>query len=120
MKLEQTIQQLQQKITKEQDTVQVNALDFDPDIDEPHSTRSHINTAVVSVQEHFTPQNQRFLMPQHPKQRSIQLESHPPLSTTIQKSPMGMMISPKTFKIIQQNRTRSPWNTVMIQKKYLN
>ena len=55
MKLEQTIQQLQQKITKEQDTVQVNALDFDPDIDEPHSTRSHINTAVVSVQEHFTP-----------------------------------------------------------------
>ena len=54
-KLEQTILQLQQKRTMEQDTVQINALDFDPDIDGPHHPRSHTNTAVVSVQEHFTP-----------------------------------------------------------------
>ena len=54
-KLEQTILQLQQKRTMEQDTVQINALDFDPDIDGPHPPRSHTNTAVVSVQEHFTP-----------------------------------------------------------------
>ena len=55
-KLEQTIQQLQQKITTEQDTVQINAPDFNPDIDGPHPPRSHTNTVVVvSVQEHFTP-----------------------------------------------------------------
>ena len=55
MKLEQTVHQPQQKITAEQDTVQVNTPDFDPDIDGPHPPRSHTTTAVVSVQEHFTP-----------------------------------------------------------------
>ena len=55
IKLEQTIQQLQQKITTEQDTVQINALDFDLDIDGPHPPISHTNTVVVSVQEHLTP-----------------------------------------------------------------
>ena len=39
----------------EQDTAQINALDFDPDIDGPHPPRTHTNTAVVSVQEHFFP-----------------------------------------------------------------
>ena len=50
-KLEQTILQLQQKITMEQDTVQINTPDFDPDIDGQQPPRSHTNTAVVSVQE---------------------------------------------------------------------
>ena len=36
MKLEQTVHQLQQKITTEQDRVQINALDYDPDIDGPY------------------------------------------------------------------------------------
>ena len=31
-----TILHLQEKITTEQDTIQINALDFDPDIDGPH------------------------------------------------------------------------------------
>ena len=53
-KLEETILQLQQKITTEQDTVQINALDFDPDIDGPNPPRTHNNTVVVSVQEHLT------------------------------------------------------------------
>ena len=46
-KLEQTILQLQQKITTKQDTVQINVPDFDPDIDGPHPLRSHNNTVVV-------------------------------------------------------------------------
>ena len=54
-KLEQTILQLQEKITTEQDIVQINALEFDPDIDRPHPPRSCNNTAIVSVQEHLTP-----------------------------------------------------------------
>ena len=53
-KLEQTVLQLQQKITMEQDTVQINTPDFDLDIDRPQPPRSCTNTVVVSVQEHFT------------------------------------------------------------------
>ena len=51
-KLEETILQLQLKIT-EQDTIPMNALDFDPDIDRPNPPRTHNNTVVVSVQEHL-------------------------------------------------------------------
>ena len=50
-KLEEAILQLEQKFTTEQDTIQINALEFDPDIDGPNSLRAHNNTAVVSVQE---------------------------------------------------------------------
>ena len=53
MKLEQTVLKLQQKITMDQDRVQINALDYDPDIDGPQHSRRHTNTAVVSVQDHF-------------------------------------------------------------------
>ena len=61
MKLEQTILQLQQKTTTEQDTDQINTPDFDPDIDGPQPPRSHTNTAVVSVQEHSTPSEPEVL-----------------------------------------------------------
>ena len=53
-KLEETILQLEQKITMEQDTIQINAPNFDLDIDGPNPPRTHNNTAVVSVQEHST------------------------------------------------------------------
>ena len=55
IKLEQTIIQLQQKITTEQDTVQTYAPDFDPDIDGQNPPRTCNNIAVVSVQDHLTP-----------------------------------------------------------------
>ena len=35
------------------DRVQLNTLDYDPDIDGPQAPRRHVNTAVVSVQDHF-------------------------------------------------------------------
>ena len=38
----------------EQDTIQINALDFNPDIDGPNIPRAHNNIAVVSVQEQLT------------------------------------------------------------------
>ena len=60
-KLEQTILQLQQKFTTGQDRVQINALDYDPDIDGPHPPRSCTNTVVASVQEHFTPSEPEIL-----------------------------------------------------------
>ena len=61
MKLEQTILKLQQKITMEQDRVQINARDYVLDIDRPQPPRSHTNTVVVSVQEHFTPSRSEIL-----------------------------------------------------------
>ena len=39
----------------DQDRVQINTPDYDLDIDGPHHPRRHTNTAVVSVQDHFTP-----------------------------------------------------------------
>ena len=50
-KLEDTIHKLEQKLTKEQDTIQLNAPDFDLDIDGPNIPRAHNNTVLVSVQE---------------------------------------------------------------------
>ena len=61
MKLEQTVLELQQKITMDQDRVQINALDYDPDIDGPQHSRKQTNTAVVSVQDNFTPSESEIL-----------------------------------------------------------
>ena len=43
------------------DRVQLNALDYDPDIDGPQPPRRHVNTAVVSVQDHFAPSESEIL-----------------------------------------------------------
>ena len=53
-KLEEAILPLEQKFTIEQDAIQINAPDFDPNIDGPNLPRSHNNTVVVSVQEQLT------------------------------------------------------------------
>ena len=60
-KLEQTILELQKQITTDHDRVQLNAPDYDPDIDGPHPPRRHVNTAVVSVQDHLTPSESEIL-----------------------------------------------------------
>ena len=49
--LEADIKKLTEKFMMEQDTVQIDAPDFDPDIDGPCTQRAHHNTAVVSVHE---------------------------------------------------------------------
>ena len=53
----------------EQDTIQITAPEFNPDIDGPNSPRAHNNTAVVSVQEQLASLNQMFLMLQIPKKK---------------------------------------------------
>ena len=50
-KLEADIQKLTEKFTTEQDTVQIDAPDFDPDINRPDTQQAHHTTAVVSVHE---------------------------------------------------------------------
>ena len=53
-KLEADIQKLTKKFTMEQDTVQIDAPDFDLDIDGPDTQWAHHTTAVVSIHELFT------------------------------------------------------------------
>ena len=115
-KLEDTILQLQQKITTEQDTVQINALDFDPDIDGPNTPRTCNNTVVVSVQKHLTSPEPEVSDATNFQEEDTDRDPY----TTILRSPMCMTISPRAFKIIQQNRTKSLQDTALIQKKYLN
>ena len=52
-KLEADIQKFTKKFTTEQNTVQIDAPDFDPDIDRPDTQWAHHTTAVVSVHELF-------------------------------------------------------------------
>ena len=59
-KLEDTIHKLEQKLTMEQDTIQIDALDFNLDIDGPNIPRAHNNTVVVSVQEWLTSPEQEI------------------------------------------------------------
>ena len=53
-KLQDDIQKFTEKFTMEQDNVQIDAPDFDPDIDGPDTQWVHHTTAVVSVHELFT------------------------------------------------------------------
>ena len=53
-KLEADVQKFTKKFTIEQDTVQIKAPDFDPDINGPDTQWAHHTTAVVSVHELFT------------------------------------------------------------------
>ena len=60
-KLEQTVLELQRRIMTDHDRVQINAPDYDLDIDGPQPPRRQVNTAVVSVQDHFTPSESKIL-----------------------------------------------------------
>ena len=60
-KPEQTVLKLQKQITMDHDRVQLNAPDYDPDIDGPQPLKRHVNTAVVSVQNHFIPSESEIL-----------------------------------------------------------
>ena len=113
-RLEQTVLELQQKITTEQDRVQIDAPDYDLDIDKTQPPRQLANTVVVSVQEYLTPSQS-----ENHKQKMTQQMSHSTLYTTILKSSMGLKISPQTFRIIQHHNTKTPKSTILTQKKYL-
>ena len=101
-KLEEAILPLEQKFTIEQDAIQINAPDFDPNIDGPNLPRSHNNTVVVSVQEQLTSPEQKSLRLQISK-RKIQTETNSTPHTIIWRNPMGMTISPGHSK--SYNRT---------------
>ena len=95
-KLEDAIRKFDQKLTMEQDTVQINALDFDLDIDGPSIPRAHNDTAVVSVQEWLTSPE-----PELSDATNFQEEAtdrDPMQHTIIQGNLMGMTIFPAHSK----------------------
>ena len=112
-KLKDAILRLEQKLTTEQDTVQINAPDFDPDIDGPNLPRAHNNTAVVSVQEQLTSPEPEIFDATNFQEKNTDRD---PPNTTYNNSeePIGMTVSPSTFKIIQQNSARSLQDTASI------
>ena len=120
-KLEDAILKFKQKLTTEQDTIQIKTLDFDLDIDGPSIPRAHNNTVVVSVQEQLISPE-----PELSDATIFQEETtdRDPPNTTY-NDPMGMTISPSMFRPIHQyntvqNSTRSLQDTTLIQKKSPN
>ena len=118
-KLEEAILQLEQKFTTEQDTIQINVPDFYLDIDGPNPPRTHNNTSIVSVQEHLISPEPEISDATNFQEEDTDRDPLTP-HAIIHRNPMGITVSPRTFKIIQHNSARSLQKTVSIQKKSLN
>ena len=69
-KLETEIQKLAEKFKMEQDEVQIDAPDFDPDIDRPDTQCVHHTTAVVSVQELLTSPDSESIDASNPEEET--------------------------------------------------
>ena len=118
-KLQEAILKLEQKLIMEQDTIQINAPDFNWDIDRPNIPRAHNNTAVVPVQEWLTSPKPETSDATNFQEENTDRDQSNTIYNNSEES-MGMTISPSTFKIIQENSTRSLQDTVLIQKKSPN
>ena len=106
-KLEQTVLKLQQKITMEQDRVQ---------IDGPQSPRQHANTVVVSVQEHLIPSQSEILDATGPQAEHNTADKSFDVTYHNSEESHGY----EDFRIIQQHGTKIPQNTTLTLKKDLN
>ena len=107
----------------EQDTVQIDAPDFDPDIDRPDTQHAHHTTAVVSVHElHTSPE------PESADASNTQEETtnrdQPYSRHSIQKIPIGLIISPNKFQTIclriisKDNNRPTQQNTAFLMKSH--
>ena len=74
-KLETDIQLLTKKVTMEQDTVQIDAPDFDPDIDGPETQQAH-NKAIVSVHDLFNSPEPDQIDASNTQEESIDQDQH--------------------------------------------
>ena len=110
--LENNIQKLTQKFTMEQDTVQIDAPDFDPDIDGLDTQRAHHNTVVVTVHELFTSLEPESIDASNTEEE-IWTGTNLIQDIPIPKIPIGLAISPNKFqtihlKIISWDNNKSP------------
>ena len=104
--------------------VQINASNFDPDIDGPDTQWAHHTTVVVSVHKLFTPPEPESLDATNIREETTDRDQsdtrHP-----IQKIPIGLTISPNKFqtihlKIISHNNNRSPQQNTTSLTKFHN
>ena len=120
-KLEDAIHKLNQKLTTEPDTIQINTPDFDPDIDGPNIPRAHNNTAVVSVQDQLTSPEPELSDATNFQEKNTDRN---PLNATCDNSEeshghdiISQYISNHTQYIIPRDNTRTLQDTTSIQKK---
>ena len=90
----------------EQDTIQINALEFNPDIDGPNSPRAHNNASVVSVQEQLASPEPDVSDATDFQEENTHRDLPDSTYNNLEES-MGMTISPSTFKILQVRRNPS-------------
>ena len=122
-KLEADIQKLTEKFTTQQDAVQIDALDFDPDIDRPDTQQTHHTTVVVSVHELFTSPEPESIDASNTQEETTDREQ---IDTRHSNSedPHRPCNSPNKFwiiclKIIPQDNNRSPLqNTMFLMKSH--
>ena len=123
-KLEADTQKLTKKVTMEQDTVQIDAPDFDPDINKPDTKQAHHTTTVVSVDELFTSPEPESTDASNTHEKTTdrdQLDARHSNS----EGPHRPHNVPKKFqtihlKIISQDNNRLPQQTTTFSMKFHN
>ena len=97
-KLEVNIQNLTEKSKTEQDDIQIDALDFDRDIDGPDTQWVHHTTAVASVHELLTsPDPDSF---NASNTQEIKIGTSLTQDIPLKRIPIGLTISPNKFQTI--------------------
>ena len=102
--------------------VQIDAPDFDPDIDKPNPQRAHNNTVVVSGQELFTSPEPEFIDATNTQEEASDSDQFN-TGHLILKIPIGLEIPPSKFHTIYQttlsvNNSRPPPYTTVFWMKF--
>ena len=119
-KLEQTVLKLQKQITMDHHRVQLNALDYDLDKDSPQHYRRHVNTAVVSVQDHFTLSDlETSDVAESQAENPFTEEPYATVSSHSEVS-HGNDDLPQAFKKLLQQHIETQLNTMPMQMKSKN
>ena len=119
-KLEIQIQNISDKIKMDQNEVQIDALDFDPDIDGPETQWVHHNTVVVSVHELLTSSDAGFLNASNPEEKTTdrdKLDTRDPITEDTHWShhfPQQVLVHPVPDTLTTPDQTR----TTVPLKKY--
>ena len=102
------------------DRVQLNAPDYDPDIDGPQLPTSHANTAVVSVWDHLTLSDSQIsdVAESKAENHSTEKSSNPTYNHS--KVSHGNEVAPQVFKILLQQHIKTQPNTMPMQMKSQN
>ena len=121
-KLETDIQKVTEKFMMEQDTAQLDAPDFDPDINGPDTQPVHHTTAVVSIHELFTsqePESADASNTQETTDRDQPDSTHSNSEDPYRSHSFSQQISDIFLRIISQDNNRlTQQNTMFLTKSH--